>query len=130
MKQVIIAALLMTGAAAHAQTAFDGDTPVEKIAANPDSKAVLDRDIPGLLSDAQYPLFKGMSLNQLQEASNGELTTDTVEKAVADLKALPATAQAQTAASPAAPATAPAPAPAPASAPNAPATTTGAAATP
>lgn len=125
MKQVIIAMLLMTGVAAQAQAAFDGDTPVEKIAANPDSKAVLDRDIPGLLSDAQYPLFKGMSLNQLQEASNGELTTDTVEKAVADLKALPA-AQAQTAASPAAPAKAPAPA----SAPNAPATTTGAAATP
>jgi len=104
MKKLMIAALLLTGVAAQAQAGFDGDTPVEKIAANPDAKAVLDKDIPGLLSDAQYPLFKGMSLKQLQEASNGQLTADTVDKAVADLQALPGA----TAAAAAAPAQAPA----------------------
>lgn len=89
MKRIIFTALLAASVPACAQAAFDGDTPVEKIAANPDAAAVLNRDIPGLLGDAQYPLFKTMSLKQLQEASDGELTADAVDKAVTDLQALP-----------------------------------------
>lgn len=68
---------------------FTRDTPVEKIAADPGGKAVLDRDIPGLLTDAQYPMFKSMSLHQLQVMSGGELSAETVDKAETDLKALP-----------------------------------------
>jgi len=89
MKRIIFTALLAASVSAHAQATFDGDTPVEKIAADPNGAAVLNKDIPGLLGDAQYPLFKTMSLKQLQEASDGELSTDAVDKAVTDLQALP-----------------------------------------
>ncbi|HEX4273111.1 MAG TPA: hypothetical protein VHZ32_17090 [Rhizomicrobium sp.] len=70
--------------------AYTHDTPVDKIAADPAAAAVLNKDLPGLLSDAQYSLFKSMSLKQLQAASSGELSQEDVDKAVADLQALPA----------------------------------------
>lgn len=87
MLRVLLFTLLVTVPVA-AQAAFDGDTPVEKIAANPDAAAVVNRDLPGLLTDSQYNLFKSMSLNQLQRASDGELSEADVEKTVADLQAL------------------------------------------
>lgn len=122
MKPILFIALFAASLPACAQAAFDGDTPVEKIAANPDGAAVLNRDIPGLLGDAQYPLFKTMSLKQLQEASDGELSADMVNKAVADLQALAPPPPASPPASP--PSTdspsAPAPSPMPDSPPASP----------
>jgi hypothetical protein len=70
--------------------AYFRDMPVEKIAADLAAGAVLNKDLPGLLSDAQYPLFKSMSLKQLQSASGGDLSEEDVDKTVADLQALPA----------------------------------------
>ncbi|HEY0266269.1 MAG TPA: hypothetical protein VGC16_05915 [Rhizomicrobium sp.] len=67
---------------------YTQDTPVEKIAADPSAKAILDKDIPGLLDDARYPLFKSMSLKQMQQASDGDLSRETVDKTVTDLQAL------------------------------------------
>lgn len=87
MLRILFAALLAT-APVEAQAAFDSDTPVEKIAADPDAAAVLNKDLPGLLTDGQYKLFKTMSLKQLQQASGGELSEADVDKAVADLQAL------------------------------------------
>lgn len=90
--RMLFAALLLLAPGAQAQEASPGyteNTPVEKIAADPIAAAVLSRDIPGLLSDAQYFMFKGMSLKQLREASSGELSAETVDKVVADLQALP-----------------------------------------
>lgn len=76
-------------AAAPAQTAgYTRDTPVERIAADPAAVAVLNKDLPGLLGNAQYPLFKSMSLKQLQAASGGDLSEQDVDKTVADLQAL------------------------------------------
>jgi hypothetical protein len=72
------------GAAAYGQ-----NTPLETLAADPAAVAVLNKDLPGLLSDAQYPMFKRMSLKTLQEASGGDLSKDDVNKTVADLQALP-----------------------------------------
>jgi hypothetical protein len=40
------------------------------------------------LTDAQYPIFKSMSLKAIQGASNGDLSKSDVEKTVADLQAL------------------------------------------
>ena len=85
----ILFAILITTVAASAEAAFDADTPVEKIAADPNAAAVLNKDLPGLLTDRQYSLFKGMSLKQLQQASDGDLSESDVDKAVADLQALP-----------------------------------------
>jgi hypothetical protein len=69
---------------------YSEDTPIETLAANPAAAAVLNKDLPGLLTDAQYPMFKRMSLKSLQAASGGDLSKDDVNKAVADLQALPA----------------------------------------
>jgi len=77
--------------AAQAVTASYGqDTPLETLAADPAAVAILNKDLPGLLSDAQYPMFKRMSLKTLQEASGGDLSKDDVNKTIADLQALPA----------------------------------------
>jgi hypothetical protein len=70
--------------------AYSRDTPVEKIAVDPAAAAALNKDLPGILSGAQYPLFKSMSLKQLQAASGGDLSQEDVDKTVADLQALPA----------------------------------------
>lgn len=88
--RILCAALPLLGSAAQAEPlAYNADTPVEKLAADPAAAEVLNKDIPGLLSDSQYTMFKGMSLKQLRRASNGELSTETVDKTVADLQALP-----------------------------------------
>jgi len=73
-----------TGAAPYGQ-----DTPLETLAADPAAAAILNKDLPGLLSDAQYPMFKSMSLKTLQQASGGDLSKADVNKTVADLRALP-----------------------------------------
>jgi hypothetical protein len=100
-RAVLIALLLATSACAQdaaeppkldypGAPLYTEDTPVEKIATDPAATAVLNKDIPGLLSDSRYPMFKSMSLKQMQEASGGDLSHETVNKAVADLQALPA----------------------------------------
>jgi hypothetical protein len=68
---------------------YSQDTPLETLAADPKAVAILNKDLPGLLSDAQFPIFKRMSLKSLQEASGGDLSKDEVNKTVADLQALP-----------------------------------------
>jgi len=67
---------------------YNDETPLETLASDPAAVAVLNKDLPGLLSDAQYPMFKRMSLKSLQEASGGDLSKDDVNKTVADLQAL------------------------------------------
>lgn len=90
-----IAALLLLAMPAismptWAQTpAYSEETPIEVLAADPAAAAVLNKDLPGLLTDAQYPLFKVMSLKAIRQASNGDLSKSDVEKTVADLQALP-----------------------------------------
>lgn len=76
-------------AAAPSAPVYDRNTPVEKLAADPAAAAVLNKDLPGLLTDSQYSLFKSMSLKQLQAASGGDMSEQDVDKAVADLQALP-----------------------------------------
>jgi hypothetical protein len=61
------------------------DTPVEQIAADPRGKAVLNRDVPGLLANPSYFLFKNMSLSQLAAASGGRLTKAELDLVKADL---------------------------------------------
>jgi hypothetical protein len=64
-------------------------TPLETMAADPAAAAVLNRDLPGLLTDPSYAIFKTMSLKQLQQASGGDLSVVDVNKTVADLQTLP-----------------------------------------
>ena len=68
---------------------YTQQTPVEVMAADPAAAAVLNKDLPGLLTDPNYSIFKSMSLKQMQRASGGELSVVDVDKTVADLQTLP-----------------------------------------
>jgi len=90
---LFVLALIATNALAQEapaapHTVFNRNTPVEKIAADPDGAAVLNKDMPGLLTHPSYPDFKSMSLRQLQEMSGGDMSKQDMEKAEADLMAL------------------------------------------
>jgi len=76
--------------AGPAAPAYSRDTPVEKMTSDPAAVAVLNKDLPGLLTAPEFAIFKSMSLKQLQQASGGDLSEVDVAKAEADLQALPA----------------------------------------
>jgi hypothetical protein len=77
-------------AASPAAPAYSRNTPVEKLVSDPAAVAVLNKDLPGLLTAPEFAIFKSMSLKQLQQASGGDLSEVDVAKAEADLQALPA----------------------------------------
>lgn len=92
------AALLATPLAASAQTApatapaaaakLTIDSSIETIAADPKGKAILDAQFPGMLAHESYPMFKGMSLKQVQPYANGKITDEQVAKVAAELAKL------------------------------------------
>ncbi len=89
-------ALLFLALPAQAQEAptptspvYSRDTPVEKLVADPAAVAVLNKDLPGLLTAPEFGIFKSMSLKQLQQASGGDLSMVDLDKTEADLQALP-----------------------------------------
>jgi hypothetical protein len=79
------AAALANPAPPKAAGSFTLDTPVERIAANPNGKAVLDRDMPGLLASKEYPLFDDMSLSQIALMSGGRISKDKLSLVQTDL---------------------------------------------
>ena len=92
---IVALSLLATSACAQNDTAspagasaYSRDTPIETLAADPAAAAVLNKDLPGLLTDSQYPMFKRMSLKAVQQASGGDLSAEDVKKTEADLQAL------------------------------------------
>ena len=56
--------------------AFTLDTPIEHLVADPATKAVLDRELPGLTTHDRYGQFKGMSLKALKPFSDGLITDE------------------------------------------------------
>ena len=68
---------------------FTLDTPIEKIAADPNGKAALDAALPGITTHEAFEMFKAMSLKQLQPYSEGKLTAETLAKAETALAAVP-----------------------------------------
>jgi hypothetical protein len=64
----------LSAATPAGKPAFTLDTPVNRIAADPNGKAILDRDVPGLMASKEYPLFDDMSLSQIAIMSGGKLT--------------------------------------------------------
>ena len=63
---------------------FDLETPIEDIVANPAAKAVLDKYFPEMATNANYDMFKSMSLSTLSQLSD-KITPDKLEKANAEL---------------------------------------------
>ena len=99
MKKTLTAGLLglslsfgmMAAAPALAQTAALSvdTTPIETLAANPATKAILDKNIPELTGHPAFDQFKAMSLKALQPLSQGALTDAQVAAVQADLDKLP-----------------------------------------
>jgi hypothetical protein len=65
---------------------FTLDTPVDRIAANPNGKAILEKDVPGLMASKEYPLFDDMSLSQIAIMSGGRLSKDKLSLVQSDLQ--------------------------------------------
>ena len=64
------------------------DTPIEQLAADQDTASVLRKDIPGLLEDKHYPVFKSMSLRVIAALSNGDISSQTLAQTEADLRSV------------------------------------------
>ncbi len=69
-------------------SAFSVQTPIDRIAADERGKAVLDRDVPGVMSNPHYVLFSSMSLSQLASLSGGRLPQSKLNEVNADLAEL------------------------------------------
>ncbi len=92
MKKIIAAGIFAAGLAfasgalaADPPKALSADTPIQDIVANPDGKAVLDKDLPGLTTHAMYDQFKSMSLKDLQPMSQGAISDEALKKVSDDL---------------------------------------------
>ncbi len=79
-------ALAQDAHAGHAAAALSAEnTPISDIAATPEGKAALDKNLPGLTAHEAYDQFKGMSLKQVQPMSQGAITDDQIKARQADL---------------------------------------------
>ena len=70
--------------------AFTLDTPIGQLLADPQAKAVLDKNLPGLSDDANLPKFELLSLRQFQPMTGGQLGNALLAKTGADLAAIDA----------------------------------------
>ena len=100
MRNYVIAAAvaLLAPAVAFAQTDASApaainahytlDTPIKNLIADPQARAVLDKDLPGMSSDENLPKFEDKSLRELQPLSGGQLTDALMKQVAADLVAI------------------------------------------
>ena len=68
---------------------YDLDSPIATLAANPTTAAVVDANIPGLLEDDNYPIFKRMSLKTVASLSGGRISTATLQTIAVQLRSVP-----------------------------------------
>jgi len=68
---------------------YNLDTPIQLLASNPVTFAILEENIPGFLEDSNYPLFKGMSLKNVAALSSGRITPKVLETIAEKLKSVP-----------------------------------------
>ena len=66
------------------------DSTIEALVADPATKAVLDKHLPGLDRHPAYAQFKGMTLRQVAPFSQGHITDAKIAAIDTDLKAIPA----------------------------------------
>ena len=83
-----LAIVAFAGTAQARQTDYL-DAPISTLAARPDAAAVINKDIPDLLSNSNYDVFKALSLRQVSALSGGKLTHEMLLQTQADLNALP-----------------------------------------
>lgn len=81
------AAAPAAAAAAHYSTA---ETTIGDILADPAAKAVVDKHVPGMLSNDQIEMAKDMTLKQIQQYSPDNLSDKALADIDADFAKLPA----------------------------------------
>ena len=64
------------------------DTPIAQLIADPRTKAILDRDVPGMSDDPNLPKFQTLSLRKLAPLSGGQMTPALLKKLGTDLAAI------------------------------------------
>jgi hypothetical protein len=97
------AASLLLAGAASAQTAAPApapapahpahptiESPIEALMADPVTKAVVEKHLPGVDKHPAYEQFKAMTFRQVAPYSDGHITDELIAAIDADLKALPA----------------------------------------
>ncbi len=61
------------------------NTPIWMVAANPQGRAVLEQQLPGLCERPEFVMFKGMSLAKLAVLSRGQISVSDLAKIEIDL---------------------------------------------
>lgn len=64
-------------------------TPIADLAAKPETKAILDKNFPGMTAHPAFEEFKAMSVKQVQPMSQGAITDAAIVAAQAELDKLP-----------------------------------------
>ena len=85
------------GLAKDDKPSFSIKTPIEKIAANPAARAVIDAELPGFTSHPMYEQFKTMSLDALDAMFPGAVPRERIDAVDKALRAIPADAAADAA---------------------------------
>jgi hypothetical protein len=75
-------------APASSVLSYGVNTPIQTLAANPATAAIVKANIPGLLEDDNFPFFKGMSLKTVASLSHGQISSDTLHTIAAQLKSV------------------------------------------
>ncbi|WP_374570873.1 hypothetical protein [Phenylobacterium sp.] len=75
-------------AAAPAPAPSVDNTPIYELVDNAQTKAVLEKHVPGISEHPSYEMFKTMTLRQVEPMSGGALTDDMLTAIQADLDAL------------------------------------------
>ncbi len=66
------------------------DSTIGDLLDNPETKAVLDKDIPGMSANPQIDMARGMTLRAVQHYSPDTMTDELLAKVDADLAKVPA----------------------------------------
>ena len=76
-------------AAAEATTTYSStSTPIGTLLDDAAAKAVLDKNVPGLTTNPQIDMARGMTLKDIQSYAAEQLTDDVLKKIDVDLAAL------------------------------------------
>ena len=76
--------------AADAKVMSTADTTIGDLLANPDSKAIVDKYMPGFSGNPQIEMAKGMTFKQIQQFAPDQIKDELLAKIDADLTKLPA----------------------------------------
>ncbi len=88
LRNALLPVLFLACAGAAHAASYSLETPIAAIAADPKAAAIVDKNIPGLLSNSNFDVFKSLNLKQVSALSGGKLTRDMLNRTRADFEAM------------------------------------------